>query len=204
MIKKYFIPIVLLIGLGLVLVLLPPKKSYKEVQAEDLLRQITSSSRFISPDIVADRLIKKDPSLLLVDVRSSEEYFEFSLPGALNIPLKDIFLPEQQELLTRKGVETIFYSNSDILADQAWILCKRKGLQNIFVMKGGLNEWFNSFFQLQPPPETSSAAEIELYQFRNGVRQYFTGGETEVAPKQEVESISVTPKTKKSAAEGGC
>jgi sulfur-carrier protein adenylyltransferase/sulfurtransferase len=204
MIKKYFIPIVLLVGLGLVLVLLPPKKSYKEVQPEELLRQITSSSRFISPDIVADRLIKKDPSMLLVDVRSSEEYLEYSLPGALNIPLKDIFLPEQQELLTRKGVETIFYSNSDILADQAWILCKRKGLQNISVMKGGLNEWFNSFFQIQPPPETSSSAEIERYQFRNGVRQYFTGGETEVAPKQKVESISVTPKAKKSAAEGGC
>lgn len=204
MIKKYFIPIVLLVGLGLVLVLLPPKKSYNEVQPEELLRQITSPSRFITPDIVADRLIKKDPSMLLVDVRTAEEYLEYTLPGALNIPLQDIFLPEKQELLTMKGLEFVFFSNGDILADQVWILCKRKGLQNIFVMKGGLNEWFNSFFLLQPPPEASSAEEIELYQFRNGVRQYFTGGETEVAPQQEVESISVTPKTKKSAAEGGC
>ncbi len=204
MIKKYFIPIALLVGLGIVLVMLPPKKTYTEIQPEELLRQITSSSRFISPDVVADRLIKKDPTLLLVDVRSSEEYSEYSLPGALNIPLKDIFLPEKQELLTSKGVETIFFSNGDILADQAWILCKRTGLQNIFVMKGGLNEWFNSFFQVLPPPESSSSAEIELYQFRSGVRQYFTGGETEVVPGKKGESISVTPKTKKSAAEGGC
>jgi sulfur-carrier protein adenylyltransferase/sulfurtransferase len=204
MIKKYFIPIVLLVGLGLVLALLPPKKTYTEVQPEELLRQITSSSRFISPDVVADRLIKKDPTLMLVDVRSPEEYSAFSLPGASNIPLKDILQPEKQELLNQKGVEAIFYSNGDILSDQAWILCKRKGLQNIYVMRGGLNEWFNAFFQIQPPPQTSSSADIELYQFRKGVRQYFTGGETEIAPKQQTESISVKPKAKKSASEGGC
>jgi sulfur-carrier protein adenylyltransferase/sulfurtransferase len=202
--KKYFIPIFLLVGLGLVLVLLPAKKSYKEVQPEELLRQISSQSRFISPDIVADRLIKKDPSLQLVDVRNAEQFLEFTLPGAVNIPLQDIFLPEKQELFTLKGMNYVFFSNGDILSDQAWILCTRKGLKNIFVMKGGLNEWFNSFFLLQPPPETSSSEEIELYQFRNGVKQFFTGGETEVLPKQETETISITPKAKKSAAEGGC
>lgn len=204
MLKKYLIPIVLLVGLALVLALLPPKKSYTEVQPEELLNQVTSSSRFISPDIVADRLIKKDPSLQLIDVRSPEEYLEYSLPGAINIPLNDIFQPQKQELINRKGLEYIFYSNGDILADQAWILCKRKGLQNIFVMKGGMNEWFNSFFRIQPPPETSSGLAIERYQFRNGVRQYFTGGESDIAPKQATETISVTPKTKKSVAEGGC
>jgi rhodanese-related sulfurtransferase len=204
MLKKYFIPIVLLVGLGFVLVLLPAKKTYKEVQPEELLRQISSQSRFISPDIIADRLIKKDPSLQLVDVRDAEQFLEFTLPGAISIPLQDVLLPEHQELFTRKGMNYVFFSNGDILSDQAWILCTRKGLQNIFVMKGGLNEWFNSFYLLQPPPETSSAKEIELFQFRNGVRQYFTGGETEIAPKQEGENISVSPKAKKSAAEGGC
>jgi rhodanese-related sulfurtransferase len=149
-------------------------------------------------------MIKKDPTLLLIDVRSPREYANFCLPGASNIPLKDIFQVEKQELLNQKGVEAVFYSNGDILSDQAWILCKRKGLQNIYVMRGGLNEWFSAFFQIQPPPQTSSSADIELYQFRNGVRQYFTGGETEIAPKQQTESISVTPKAKKSASEGGC
>jgi len=142
--------------------------------------------------------------MVLVDVRSEDLFREYSLPGALNIPLQELAKPEQIGLISQKGIDYIFFSTGDLQADQAWILCKRKGLQNISVMKGGLNEWFNSFFQIQPPPETSSSAEIERYQFRNGVRQYFTGGETEVAPKQKVESISVTPKAKKSAAEGGC
>jgi rhodanese-related sulfurtransferase len=202
--KKYIIPIVLLVGLGLILVLLPQKQPYNEMQAEELLRQISSSSRFISPDVVADRLIKKDPSMILIDVRSEDLYREFSLPGALNIPLQDILKPEQVDLLSQEGIEYIFFSTGDVLADQAWTLCKRKGQENIYVMKGGVNEWFKLFFMLQPPPETASNDEIALYQFRSGVRQYFTGGETETAQKPPAETITVTPKKKKSAAEGGC
>jgi len=204
MIKKYFIPVVLMVGLGLVLVLLPPKKAYDEMQPEELLRQVTSPSRFVSPDDVADRLIKKDPSMLLVDVRSAGQFMEYSLPGAFNMPLQDILKPEFDELLSQEGMEFIFYSNGDILSDQAWILYRRKEYKNIFVMKGGLNEWFNSFFLMQPPPETASGEEIALYQFRSGVRQYFTGGETIAAPGSSVEKISVTPRAKKSATEGGC
>jgi rhodanese-related sulfurtransferase len=202
--KKYLIPIALLVGLALILVLLPAKKTYNELPAEELLRQVTSSSRFISPDVVADRLINKDPSMLLVDVRNADLFNEFTLPGALNIPLQDILKPEQNDLLSQEGIDFIFFSTGDVLADQAWILCKRKGLENIYVMKGGLNEWFNVFFLQQPPAETASSDEIALYQFRSAVRQYFTGGETQSVRKPAGETISVTPKKKKSAAEGGC
>jgi rhodanese-related sulfurtransferase len=202
--KKYIIPIIILVGLGLILVLLPRKKTHEAMPAEELLKQINSSSRFISPDVVADRLIKKDPSMILIDVRSEALYKEFSLPGALNMPMQDIIKPEQYDLLSQEGIDFIFFSTGDVLADQAWILCKRKGLENIYILKGGLNEWFTCFFLLNPPAETVSNDEIALYQFRSAVRQYFTGGEVEPAPKPQAETITVTPKKKKSAAEGGC
>jgi rhodanese-related sulfurtransferase len=202
--KKYLIPVILMLGLGLILVLLPEKKTYDEIQPEELLRQVSSTSRLISVDVVADRIIKKDPSLVLVDVRNNEEFNAFALPGAINIPLQDIMKPDQIEMLSQEGFEFIFFSNGDITADQAWIISRRKGLNNIFVMKGGLNEWFKTFFFIKPLPETASAADIELCQFRNGVRQYFTGGETVAPSKDQAEKILVTPRTKKSAAEGGC
>jgi len=202
--KKYIIPVVLLVGLAFILVLLPKKKPYNELPAKDLLKQVTSSSKFISPEFVADRLIKKDPSMILVDVRSEDLFREYSLPGALNIPLQEIVKPAQMELLSQEGIDYIFYSTGDVLADQAWILCKRQRIDHIYVMKGGLNEWFSSFFMSLPPAETASNEEIELYQFRSAVRQYFTGGETQTARKPAGEAISITPKKKKSAAEGGC
>jgi len=202
--KKYIIPISLLVLLALILALLPQKKAYEEMPASELLKQVTSPARFISPDVVADRLIKKDPSMLLVDVRSADLYREYSIPGAVNIPLHEIMKPENQELISQEGIDIIFFSTGEIQADQAWIISKRKGLEGIYVMKGGLNDWFSNFFMAQPPAETASSEEIALYQFRSAVRQYFTGGEVQTSQKPAPETITVTPKKKKTAAEGGC
>jgi 3-mercaptopyruvate sulfurtransferase SseA len=202
--KKYIIPVALLLGLAFILVLLPDKKVYNEMSPEELLRHVNSTSRFVSVDAVADRLIQKDPSMLLVDVRAAELFRDFTLPGAVNIPLTGIIQPDNQEMLTQEGLDFVFFSTDDILADQAWIICKRKGIKNLYVMKGGLNEWFTSFFKLQPPPETAPSEELARYQFRMGVQQYFTGADAGAAKKPEPETISITPKKKKSAAEGGC
>ncbi len=204
MIKKYLFPVILMLGLGIVLMLLPPKKTYEEIPPDELLRQVSGNSRFLSADLVADRMINSDPSLLLIDVRESAFYNEFSLPGALNIPLAKILEQENIEILGQEGMDIVFYSTGDLLADQAWMICKRKGMNDIFVLKGGLNEWFNSFFLLQPPLETASSEEISLYQFRNGVKQHFTGGEVQTQANPATEKVIVAPRQKKAAAEGGC
>lgn len=204
MIKKYLFPVILLLGLGIVLMLLPPKKTYEENPPEELLRQVSGNSRFLSADLVADRMINSDPSLLLIDVRESALFNEFSLPGALNIPLENILQQENNDILSQEGMDIVFYSTGDLLADQAWMICKRKGMNDIFVLKGGLNEWFNSFFLLQPPLETASSEEIALYQFRNGVKQYFTGSGVLTQANPATEKVTVAPRQKKTAAEGGC
>jgi rhodanese-related sulfurtransferase len=202
--KNYIIPIIVLIGLSLALLLLPDKKIYKEMAPEELLIQVNSPSRFLSPDIVADRIIKKDPAMMLVDVRSKEEFLSYSLPGSLNIPLSNLADSTNLEILGQEGIDWILFSNDNILADQAWILGKRLGLENLFVMQGGINQWFENFFMTPIPAETQSKSDLELYQFRLGVRQFFTGGEVKTAPTDQPETIKVQPKMKKSSAEGGC
>ena len=202
--KNYIIPIIVLIGLSLALLLLPEKKFNKEMAPEELLMQINSTSRFITPDIVADRIIKKDPAMILVDVRSPEEYIKYSLPGSMNIPLSSLADSTTLDILDQEGIDWVLFSNDNILADQAWILGKRLGLGNLFVMQGGINQWFDNFFMTQVPAQTQSESDLELYQFRLGVRQFFTGGEVNTAPVNQTETIQVQPKTKKSAAEGGC
>ncbi|MBP6871139.1 MAG: rhodanese-like domain-containing protein [Bacteroidales bacterium] len=202
--RKYIIPVALLLILSIVLVLLPRKQDHSQMSPEELLRQINSTSRFVSTDEVADRLIRKDPSLALIDVRNDKLFSEYSLPGSLNIPVDNILADESQEILSQEGLEFVFYSTDDILADQTWIILKRKGLKNIYVLKGGLNEWFRTFFTNPPPAETADSEEFALYQFRMGVRQYFTGTPADSPEKSSAEKIIVTPKKKKSAAEGGC
>jgi rhodanese-related sulfurtransferase len=202
--KKYFIPIFLLVGLALTLVLLPAKKTNKELLPEELLTLINSTSRFITPDEIASRMIEKDPSLMLIDVRSSEAYLNFTLPGAVNIPLSEMADPNQQEILKQDGMDFVLFSNGSVTSDQAWILGKRLGLKNLYVMKGGINLWFDNFFMTPAPLESQPVSDFELDQFRMGVRQYFTGGEVDAAQPNLPETIQTQQKVKKSAAEGGC
>jgi sulfur-carrier protein adenylyltransferase/sulfurtransferase len=202
--KKYYIPIALLVGLALLLLLLPAKKKDSGIRPEELLDQITNPSRFVSPDDVATRIIEKDPSLVLIDVRSSEEYLAFTLPGAINIPLADLNNAENIETLKQEGLDFILFSNGTLISDQAWILVKRLGIKNLYILEGGLNLWFENFFMTSYPMESQPGSDIELYQFRIGVRQFFTGGEVETAQPNSNESIKLQQKVKKSAAEGGC
>jgi rhodanese-related sulfurtransferase len=204
MTRKYIIPVLILLSLGIVLMILPGRERKEEISPEEVLRSMTGSSRLTSPDRVADRLINKDPSLLLIDVRTPEEYSAYSLPGAFNIPIAGLLDETSLDLLSQEGMDVVFFGNDELLADRAWLASRRKGLKDVYVLEGGLNQWFDNFFTLSPPPESASAAELEHFQFRMGVRQYLTGGELQVQQQQPAETITIKPKTKKSATEGGC
>ena len=68
----------------------------------------------MSPDEVADKIIKKDPSIQLIDVRNPNEFNKFSLPGAINIPLQDIIAEKWTEILDQGSKMNIFYSNGSL------------------------------------------------------------------------------------------
>ncbi len=204
MIRKYLLPVGLLIALGITLVLLPDREKTEETAPEVILREMSGSSRLISADRVAERMVNQDPSLFLVDIRTPEEYQAFSLPGAFNIPLAELLSEESETVLGQEGMEVIFFDNDGLMADRAWAMTRREGLRNTYVLHGGLNSWFDNFYTLSPPGETASAEQLEQFQFRMGVRQFLTGGELQLQPQQATESITIKPRAKKSAAEGGC
>jgi len=55
-----------------------------------LLASIESASDHIEPEQVADRLLRGDASLMRVDVRAYEEYEQFHIRGAENIPVSEV------------------------------------------------------------------------------------------------------------------
>lgn len=202
--RKYIFPALLLLVAGIILVLLPERDSHDDLSPGRLLTEITGDSRFLATETIADRMVQRDPSQVLIDVRTAEEFQHYALPGAVNIPLQEIMGETWQEFLSQDGYDFTFYSNDDILADRAWILSKRAGHRNIYVMKGGLNQWFEDFFTSSSPVQTQTEAEYDLHLLRQGIRQFLTGGNAPVAEQATHETITVKPRTKKSKAEGGC
>jgi len=185
-----------------------------ENQAEAFLNEIHSSNRYLSTDEIAKRIIEDDPTVFLVDVRSEAEFQEYSLPGAVNIPLQNILNAEWTEKLNQEVLDVIFFSNDDFNSEQAWAFCKLQGYSNIYVLSGGLNKWFSTIMLPEKPGELASNEEMELYSFRTGASIYFGSGTVEIPVIVEVEveqqpkpvekkTIPVQKKVK-AEAEGGC
>ncbi|MEN8225124.1 MAG: rhodanese-like domain-containing protein [Bacteroidota bacterium] len=202
--KAYYTLAVFLLLLGIGLILLPEREHPDEASPREMLSDLSNPSRFISTDKVAEMIIDKDPTLLIVDVRDMYDYLDFSLPGAHSIPLEEILMNNWIDSLAFEQSKIILFSNSDIIADRAWILLKRENHHNIHVMKGGLNCWFKTIIQPQPPAETASDDEIDLYQFRKGASIYFTGGNTPIEQESSTQAVVVKRKNKSQVVEGGC
>lgn len=205
--KKYLLLACIAVTLGIGILFMPAKDSVKQTQPELLLAAIDDPSRFLTTDDITDRLVKKDPAMLLIDVRPESEFKTFSIPGAVNIPADSILSASAQEMLGQKAMDKVFYSNSDVTSDQAWIICKRMGMPRIYVMQGGVNKWFSTIVKAEKPAETASTNAIDQYQFRIAACQYFFGSpEMAVTPKNETakKKISVVKKAPKAASGGGC
>ena len=201
--NQYFFLAAILLLFTIGVVLLPDRKSRGELDPEALLERAVDDYWFVSTDEVAEQIILGDPTIRLIDVRTPEQYKTYSIPGAINIPLAEILQPEWQDLLEMEGMNFIFYSNGDLLASQAWMICSRTGIENIAIMKGGMNRWVETILQPKAPPATSPSEAFALYQFRKGASIYFGGG-IDITTEITGEPLPMVRKKKRTVLEGGC
>lgn len=212
--KRYVILASLLFIAALGLVLLPPYQKNERVTAENLLAKVINPERYITSDILAEKIISKDPSILLIDVRDSTEYEKYTLPGAINIPFSAILNSDYEGYLNQDQYDIVLFSNENFKADQAWLLLNRMNYNNLHVLNGGINGWYNTILNPPKPFENMPAEAFELYNFRRAAALYFGVG----LPKELIKEVKKVPvkktaskkvvvpikKKKKRKPEGGC
>jgi glyoxylase-like metal-dependent hydrolase (beta-lactamase superfamily II)/3-mercaptopyruvate sulfurtransferase SseA len=83
--------------------------------------------------------IKQDKDVFLLDVRESQEFAEFKIPGAVNIPLSQLFMPGSQSQLPKdKKIVTICsHGNRSMVATFA---LAQNGLESTSLV-GGMSLW---------------------------------------------------------------
>ena len=205
--RKYTILATFLIVLALGLVILPKKNELKETNPKALLSAVVEKSRYLTVDQITHRIIENDPTLMLIDLRPSDQFKIFSLPGSLNILPDSLLTRAYMELFNQPGKDKVLYGNADLTAERAWLLCSRYALNRIYVMKGGMNEWFITFVKEKPLTGTLSTSDLDLISFRKAARQFLIGsGETgnASATTPTIEKVQVIRKAPKAAAGGGC
>ncbi len=196
------------IPLGIIIAAVPPDRvKHFRLTADELLQEAGAGVQFVSPDVVADMLVQKDPSLRLIDVRTPEEYDSYHMEGAINIPLSSLLSDEYTDILNQEAYMNVFYSNGSVHANQAWMLTRQLGYENNFVLEGGLNYWFGNILSPQAPSQTSPDEEFAKYDFRKSAAAALGGGSivTTEGSGSAVKAAKppVTSKAKKKAS-GGC
>ena len=184
------------------LVLLPKYQKSEGIPAAQLLSNIISLERYVSTDQIADKIISQDPSFILIDVRDEKSYVTYTLPNAINIPLKKLLDKEFESFLNQDQFDVVFFSDDYFYADQAWALCNRLKYKNLHVLKGGINEWFTTIINPTEPLENMPLEAFELYATRKAVMypdQLKADTTNKIVPKK-----IVPVKKKKKTAEGGC
>lgn len=185
-------------------------------EVDVLYKNIVENNRFVTVDWLARQIINDDPGIQVIDVRSAYEFEEYSIPGSINIPLEEVLSDEYSSHFEGATIKTILYSNADIYADQAWVLLSENRPSSLYVLKGGLNEWFKTIMLAQEPSADALESEFETYSFRKGASLYFGGSIQDVPTAVELDmgtksTQKTTPKKKvevkkkvKKASEGGC
>jgi len=98
----------------------------------------------VSVDKAAE-LIESNPDLVIIDVRSVEEYLEGHIEGAISIPL-DSLPCYVEELGSEKDI--LVYCRNGVRSTQAIMLLKEAGFKRLYHMVDGVDGWVEQGYSL--------------------------------------------------------
>jgi rhodanese-related sulfurtransferase len=106
----------------------------------------------VSQDALLARQAKHDPTLLVLDVRSPEEFAQGHVPGAVNIPQDQVALRLAE---VPKDKDVVMYCRSGRRTALAADLLSANGYTRLSHLEGDMNAWMEKGrpIQAKAPPE---------------------------------------------------
>ena len=86
----------------------------------------------------AKQIIATNKNVILLDVRSIQEYKEYHIDGAICIPHYEILSRIEKEIQNKNAI-IIVYCQSGIRSKKTIQIMAKKGYQNIYHIKNGLD-----------------------------------------------------------------
>ena len=147
------------LALGLTRFSSPPAPSTGRPAGEaELIAQVEGGRDHLDPEELADRLMRGEANLRVVDIRPAGEYQVFHIRGAVNIPLSQL----AEELAPHKNQGIIvLYSNGMTHPAQARDSLSRQGYGNVYLLTDGLQGFMERCLKpvsLRSEPLTPEAA----------------------------------------------
>lgn len=179
--------VTLLLGLIAIFAGNPYQGNYTRIDAKEIAIIVQKELDHITAEELADWIIKEKSDFRLIDLRSENEFSEYHIPKAENIQLIDLnnytFLPTEKIIL---------YSEGGIHSAQAWFLMIARGYKNVYMLKGGLDEWKEKIL-FPIISENATPDEIKNFERIKEVSKYF-GGSPQTGKIEDIRVKKELPK----------
>ncbi len=112
----------------------------------------------------AKKMIDSNQSIIILDVRDTEEYDSGHIEGALSIPFMDLGCDSclQNMLDEHKNESIIVYCNSSVNSKQACEILVENGYIDLYNLEGGITAWIDAGFSITNPfDETPLSPRID-------------------------------------------
>jgi len=154
------------IVLGMVLVALPNRKDHLigTVSSPAYLAQNPVS--MMEPDELAFRILDKEPNILIVDIRSAEDFKNLRLPGSNNIQTAGFFAKEQVPLFSQRHVKKVIVGATESDEQAACLLLHELGYENTAILKGAFPQIKATILDKAEYAPTGSRWDADVREFR--------------------------------------
>jgi|JI8StandDraft_1071087.scaffolds.fasta_scaffold06191_4 rhodanese-related sulfurtransferase len=203
--------IIVLVILLLGFLFLKPVKYAFNTTLDKEIADLKVADYQISPQALAQALLKKDASMVCVDVRSPFEFAKGHLPEAQNIYKVNLFTDDQIEFFKdlKKGNKTaVLYGGSASEANVPFMILKQMGIDNVKyltvgyeVMKSG--NWTEIAANTTQYNDETPVVDFAKFISDAQVQNQHTVTATDNAPKPEISKPKTVVKPATPAAGGG-
>jgi rhodanese-related sulfurtransferase len=100
----------------------------------------TPAVRTVTPEALLARQAAKDRDLVVVDVRTPEEFAAGHVPGAINVP-HDQVESRLAELRGYRGKDVVVYCRSGRRSEMALTVLEKAGFERLGHLEGDMNAW---------------------------------------------------------------
>jgi rhodanese-related sulfurtransferase len=150
------------------------------VDPVQLAAEIAAERDHITAPELAKRIMARDSTLRIFDLRSPEEYGQLHIPSAQLATLEQLAGQDLPRFAT-----IVLYSEGGAHAAQAWLLLRMRGYENVAFLREGLYEWIARVLE---PRLAVDATPTERADFQNAAElsRFFGGVPRAEVPRKEI------------------
>jgi len=167
MIPAYVALTVIAIVLGLTAFAMPERKEAMLKKYADNNYVNKQTVKLMDSDELAFMLMDDDSKLQILDFRPQSDFDSLKLPHSHHFELQNLFEKEAHNLLVVKNKKNVFIGANEIESKRAAALASELGYDNVFALKGGMEEFLaNTVNYSAAAPDSLDHMAFDTYRFR--------------------------------------